>query len=619
VLLPHSEREAQSPSARLFLSKLLDYFGTTFAAQPTKDVGMASDALVKLINFLVLKPWTQAILVSNRALPAALLLAFKTVGAESVSPKSAVWALVSCLLKLIVDQFGVQLVMKWSMIGELEKAAQASTHVESVTRLLKSLTFVPVYSLAQVLYLRYLKSPNAAIAAAALAELASKAKTTPAFHAHGFEGMVLEYLPSLDERTQKGQLSKSLNLLCELLMTSPDCLKVAAKTAPLHKSLPNLSHYVYSVLCSEADAIDLSVVYGELKWWLETGLREYVSIYDKACAVSFDPTVPIEAFPSIVIVDGLPLVPPHLFGRLARTDTGIQMLLPHLPVVFELCAAPDVDSRRAGFLALGQFASSPATADYVSELGIVELLIEAAFELKSFMLRGTLLAALSMVAINSRTTEVLARYNFQLFKFGPHACVVPVTPDVVLIPVRPRKVVVPEREVLPSKYAEFATMLMNPINRAGAMRELGAAQRDNRAAEMGTVENSMFVQTLLGKHTFPAEQRQLLLNLFRQVPVMAGTDTQTDPRMEAEAAARIYEAQIVSANQVTASLYVFSTIPIPKVPLADLRAKKPDAPTPEVYLSDADFLEGTGVERDAFYALAAEETAAIRGRLLGSD
>jgi hypothetical protein len=370
-------------------------------------------------------------------------------------------------------------------------------------------------------------------------------------------------------------------------------------------------------MLSDPDLLPRETVESEIAWWIETGIFEYVAVYDKAAEIAFARGSADDQFPSIVVSDGWPLVPPHAFGRLAASHEGMQLIRPHIDTLIELSSSPIVEKCRAALFALAHIASSPIAANDAQSHGIIEAMVGAALRSQSLLLRGTLLACLGLVHVNAHTAELLAKHQFQLFKFGPHSCVVPIDIQKMIRPVGEALVPQPLGNVAQTRYGLLACQLLNPIHRGPALKELGAAAKEKeKAVEMCTVENSKYVQGLLGRHGFTFEARQTLLGIYRQVPVMNGDDAEVEAAMEAEAIARVTEAQVQAGNDFQAAAYVFSTLPIPVIPKAEIAAKRPGSKVPEVYLSEEEFPVAVGMTKVEFYALTEDKKAEIRKGLL---
>jgi hypothetical protein len=475
--------------------------------------------------------------------------------------------------------------------------------------MLGKVSISPMSNAVRQLYLRFLGSSNPRIVRAALSELGKKAATVNDFAVTGFRDILLEYIFGI---SQPKQLLPALALFCQCVTDSSDCLQVAAQSAPLHQVLTQHSHHAYAVVLGHPDAFAFANLEAELKWWMEVGNREYLAVYDKAVEIGFDPECSSDGFPSIVFNGGFPLVPPHLFGQLAKTEYGFQNLVPYLSQLFGECKSGDLAVRRAAFFALAQFASSPLATEYVSQSGIIELLIESALEMKSLMLRGTLLSCLSLISVSLHVVSILQPRGFQLFKFGEHSCVVPIDPRTLVVPIKARPIRQPAPSQPPNRYCELACQMLNPIHRSSALKEMSAAAK----GELETVENSFYVQNLLGNYAFLPEPRQFLTSTFRQVPAFGPLEVVRNARADAEAMARLIEAQAQAANGYGAADLVFSTLPIPVIGIRDIPTHRSGSPVPEVYLTDAEFAAVTRMDKPTFYRLADGDMKRIRSMIL---
>jgi hypothetical protein len=116
---------------------------------------------------------------------------------------------------------------------------------------------------------------------------------------------------------------------------------------------------------------------------------------------------------------------------------------------------------------------------------------------------------------------------------------------------------------------------------------------------------------LLADNPFNLDCRQTLEFLFKGVPLAKLEAPAADGRVEAECRARLGEAQILSANAIEAANYVFSSIPIPKLTVAEVQANRKGSLAPEVYLSDTDFMAVTRCDRATFYRLPEAQRAGI--------
>jgi hypothetical protein len=280
----------------------------------------------------------------------------------------------------------------------------------------------------------------------------------------------------------------ALSLLCELARDPRHRAALAAAPA-LHRALPALSHFAYALLLGAPEGVALADVRGELEWWAGAGIFEYVDAYDRAV--------------------GRP--PPHLFAELARVDAAA--VAPLVPALLEMARAGDARERRAAFFALAHFAAAPAAVEWGP--AIVEAIGAGAIGAQSYVVRGTAIAALSLVNVTAAVADALRRAGFVIFRFGGRKCVVPADEVSLLLPIERHVVQLPPARPAPSAFCNAAAQLLNPIQRSAATATLVAAAKE-RASELMTIENAMFVMRLLAENAFQIESRQLLIAGFQE-------------------------------------------------------------------------------------------------------
>jgi hypothetical protein len=485
--------------------------------------------------------------------------------------------------------------MKFTSSADLEKIVQGFAQPDSAQILVRELDLHPVPLVSRALYLRLLGNSNPQIVQIALAGLREKATTTPNFDINGLELTLIEFIATANS----AHALPAISLLCELCVRDPANLAIASRTESLHRVMPALSHFAYTPLLGTDAGAQLADVNAELSWWIDRGLVEYLSVYDRSVGAAFEQVV-LDGFPSVIIIDGVPTTPPHLFGELARTERGHAAVTAELPSVFALCDSPSIAERRAAFFALGHFASAPRSAPFVRE--IVRRMVAATQETRSYVLRGTLLAALSLCSVTPEFVSSLREHGFTLFTFRDRSYAVPVDPRGLLIPFRDPDVRIPIGDPPPSQIARLAAQLLTPIHRNAAMKELYAASKE-RPTELATTENARYCRVLMAENCYQAESRQFLLTLFHNAAIVGPDPTVIDPAKEAEVRARVAETLVMAGNPVGPGLYVFSTVPVPKMSVAEVKAKRKGVKAPEAYLSDEEFALVFGRMRDDFYSL----------------
>jgi hypothetical protein len=127
------------------------------------------------------------------------------------------------------------------------------------------------------------------------------------------------------------------------------------------------------------------------------------------------------------------MTPPHLFSQMARTDEGIQLLLPSVHRLLDWLESDSVLEIRAAFFAFGHFGSIPATGPFIRELGLPERLIAIGTKHPSYVLKGTLIASLSLFAESPYLSSVLQSHNWQVFRFGNRQAVIPCDPQELVL------------------------------------------------------------------------------------------------------------------------------------------------------------------------------------------
>lgn len=604
VVLPHNDAEAQSPQAHAFYGRLLEYYSSGYLSEGSPNKMLISDCLFRLTDLLCSNEWGQPILSAAEQFSASIMMAFESFCSRETDNRDSVWMLTKCLLRMMTKQIGIEVIIKWGKFGKVEQSIAKCTNIDSLTRVIKAIKFYPVLEYSKIIYLDCLASDQ--IAHVALVELREKAKTTPNFYIHGFEAVLVEHIKRIaNNPSQRKHLNVALNILCELIMSDPLCLQVAAKDSQLHKILIQFNRHVYSVFFSRNESFAIGNMQDEIAWWIQTGIKEYVSIYDKATEVGFDSSV-TDFTPSVVVQNGYVKTPPHLFGQLVQTEAGVKALTPHIPEIMKMLESPNIVDVRAALFALGQFGSVSDTVDYIRRHKVIPKMIKNTLETDSYIVRGTLIVSLSFMYVNHTISDTLQKNGFQFFRFGSHTCVVPVDPASLFIPIPANKISPPPLKEPPSRYGELASQLLNPLYDNAAKEELKKQVQEN-PEDVFTTENAEYIMRLLANFGYSTVVRQSLFAMFKHCPLMKRDESAVDEPLAAECAVRLNEAQILSQNAFEAANYIFSTVIIPKLSVADVKAKRPNSRAPEVYLSDSDFTAAMGVGRVEFYALPEDE------------
>jgi hypothetical protein len=204
------------------------------------------------------------------------------------------------------------------------------------------------------------------------------------------------------------------------------------------------------------------------------------------------------------------------------------------------------------------------------------------------------------------------RFGFCFVKFGDRSCVLPSAPESFLVPLPEIEPDSAQIGQAPSRFSDLAGQLLNPLYQNKAKKELFEAASDERLL---TMDNAVYVHRLIAKWPYAAEPRMFLQGLFRAVSLRSIESRAVNCRLMSECFVRVCEAQAQTGN---AQNYSFSTLPIPTFTKAELPQYRQGSPAPEVYISDAELVAITGVDRITFYERVTEEQRGqVRAYLLG--
>lgn len=638
IILPHNYSEAKSQQARELYSKIFGYFTTKQLTDfPPDSYIIISECVFALIDLLLLpkeldeddRSLSSAFISESKDFALALISALNLVATakQSIDEHHPVWAMIEVFCKLMSNQTGITIFKKQNMANLLSDIAKKFTASKSVERLLRMVQFYPEPSFSTYFFALFVTSNSPNLVKVALNELRNKSKTTPSFYTKCLESTLLKFI----RRTKN---SNAINLLCEMMLESDECLSIVSRDASLHQIIKAYSRNFYSVfLRRKFDIASVTatmsdfdeIADSEIDFWMEKGIYEYVDCYDRASMISFEEPKLEET--NVIVVDGRAIIPPHIFGQLSQNEEGFNKLMKKVPQLLDICrstpADEKIEEKRAAFFALGHFGSVQGGATEET----IQAMIDSTLSSESYLLFGTLLDCLSLISTNATVNEVLKKNGFTTFEFGNNRCIVPESKS-RLLSSRESKFNVEEEEEedwnekvvdlkIPSRIAVQLPLLLNPIHHQTSTQYLFSATRsDSKAGEpLLTSYNALYAHELLADCTFIPTARKFVFDLFRSTPIIEQrNDVIVDQRLVAECLARTEEA--TTANQMLLASLGFSTVPIAKFTASEIKLKKKTA-VPEVYLRDEEFPTVVGVpDRKSFYFLPIEQRNAIRNKLL---
>jgi hypothetical protein len=246
-----------------------------------------------------------------------------------------------------------------------------------------------------------------------------------------FVEIILDHLDSITEGHEISFREKrTLRLIAEFCVDEPEIrrsmLSKPVSVDELSKSAPFIFVSLIPDLVGKSGFKD--IVSRHIQWWTTIGITQYVSLYDQAVEAAlteqFTDSGIADKLWQIVDLDGLGIVPPHLFRELFLNQEALRFeevngLVENVAACLDRPSST-FDELRAAFLALGHFASVPQNAPKVLELNLLDRMLAAEKRSSSFVLRGTLIAALSLFDCTSQFEVELEMRGWRIVHFGPH-------------------------------------------------------------------------------------------------------------------------------------------------------------------------------------------------------
>ena len=635
VVLPNNT-DCESDDAKAFYDTLFEFFfcGRDMVYKSNTNKHLMCECLVSLFD-LLLSQSKGGVDVLSRAIPKlkpAFMIAVNKLNKGNVKEDEGIlpWTFFRCLAKLVSTDNGLRVLPKDNLSDVLKLVGKKCRDVAVIRTMLEHLQFLPqpYWTWTEQICRKFLKKKDINVTKAVIEAFSAKMKVSPAV-----TDMFLFIVDSAKTMAADGnyaELQLMLGVMAEFLRQSTKCQEMACQLYDTESVLYEHSHTVFCQIFGSEEALTHIDISAEIDWWMTRGNLEYVDTWDSAVAASFNTpwcTTP-DSIPSIIMVDGVAIVPTHLFGELSKHDHGRETLKRFIPELLEQLNSNNIKEQRAAAFALAHFASVPETEETVCKFNIARAIVSSLTSRNSYTLPGTAIACLSLFSRTHSFAKVLEDINWEELVYGPYSCVVPSDPLSVLPPRA-------ENEDLHlgqplhidgnPEYVQSLIELCNPVRRSrqsaekisdAAKSKLQMASRDKRD-ELLNPTMALAAGQLLGELNYSSEMRSFIYDKFRSTPFMKPPSASLDPESVAIVRALIGEAK--NRDEIDPSV-VFSELPIPKFELGQLPLKRPGVQlVPEVYLSDEDLEKALGTTRSQFYQLSVEEQAELRHRLLTSQ
>ncbi|KAH0794073.1 RNA-binding motif protein, X-linked 2 [Histomonas meleagridis] len=572
VILPLNQVEAKSKSAKELYTKLLDYYSGPFISNKnSKPTSVKCNCLVALVK-LLLKD--QMGLVTLESHPLFVKALTEVVKDFSVLMK-ANWSFYRCVVEMIASPTGASFLQKNKIAELLEEATKECTDPAVAKQMLMYLNITETTQIGITMFNNLFLSKVPEIHKLTLKVIEKLNETKQNFGSNIFPKIVIPLIKFEKESNE------FMALLTEIFRKDKKCIETAAADQDVHKAIQKQSHQVYSLLFSTETGLKVGDVQPEIKWWLGNGNIQYVKLFDEAVEKSTK-SKPVK-------------FPPHLFGQLSKTKTGLKQIIPHIQTIIGLLDSKQITEKRAALYALGHFASNRHASKYVEKYGILDKIFSLVKNCHSYVLRGSAITSLSMFYQTRYISDMLEKNGWTRFKFGNHSVIIPrdITSLFESVPkVEPKLPSIGEIEG-----QEAITLLIrkisSPISQKQARAELQEIYK-NEPNKLINPELAVYSAQLMRDFLMPADNRYFLVRLFGRASLvkLTGEMNQAD-----EAKAAVIRAKIfcLVKNEMDIPL---TMVNIPVQPLNKISKDKICKNCPEQFVQESQFKEAFGVEKE---------------------
>jgi hypothetical protein len=159
---------------------------------------------------------------------------------------------------------------------------------------------------------------------------------------------------------------------------------------------------------------------------MDTGNQIYVKIFDAAVEVSFSQKEKLLEYPFLIQKGTHFEVPSHFFGCLSKTQKGSQFIKPIVQSILKnLQNTHGTTKLRETLLALGHALSTEITSDLIIQCDVLTNIVEYVQKSSSYVLRGTLINALSLMHIGPEHTDTLNSLKLCQYRISDYSVIIP--------------------------------------------------------------------------------------------------------------------------------------------------------------------------------------------------
>jgi hypothetical protein len=387
-----------------------------------------------------------------------------------------------------------------------------------------------------------------------------------------------------------GRRAPFVDFLAELLLKHKQSLILTAQDPDIHPIIREHARPVYPLLFSHLERFTPECIADEISWWMTTGNTAYVGTYQVAV--------------NAVINGGRKPVLVHLFGQLAKSAAGREAAAPHIQGLLAELSSANGQVQRGAVFAIAHFASEKATHSSLKDA--FKRLI-ACWQIGSYELKGTIIAAAALIPRSKYWARVLADNNWQVFAFGDRRAAFPCD----LEGVKKETGYQPPVEELESEGEGTGTghalvkRLGSSITIQKAKDALEKLEKDER------VVLASFAFDYISRFFVSPDGRETVMRILSLEPVILPVENQVDDlERRADIGARIWLiVKKISDDRL-------SQIEIPKVTISAISKETVCKRCPEVFVDDDEFGKWAGMTKREFYALGMVTVTDARKRLM---
>jgi hypothetical protein len=569
-----------SPPCKPIVLRLLDYF----AAIPSdsKIDPLKEECLLALVSLLVENSGVISLLEKHEPFRRAIEHTVQNMAQKSYS------VFTRCVGLLLCSAGGCNMLCVWGLVKYFWKMGEACKS-PAIAAQIASLFVVPriPQNTVGACLCGLLRFASPEVFVEVMSQIRRMQQVVENFDTAVFAPVISNYINADFPGVGNPRRELFISLLSDILTTHRPSLALAAADPHVHVFLRQNCRPLQGLLFGHPTSVTRGFLDEEITWWMETGNTQYVSDFQAAV--------------NAVHGGATARFPPHLFGQVAKNEEGRVAAKPFIPQLVKLLQP---GPKQVGALfALAHFASDRQTHDVIENAGGFVAMIDV-WQTQSFETKGNVIAAFALISPSRTFKSALSQSDWQLFAFGGRSAAFPC--DLNDLP--PETIYQPPAPVDDSP-GDQARAFVRQLSSSITLKK-GKEGIENLDEEKKT-ELAPFAFTYLSRFFVTPDGRDCLMRALASIPVI---QPQQRPAADIKASATIAAKIFVAAK--TRPLQKLTEVAIPTVPLAKLDATNACQRAAELFVSDSEFTQWSGLTKAAFWALPEKKIRSARRALM---